>query len=329
MTTPPVGADGTPAVTPLGPAPFAVTAPPELTLDAGRAGSVPFTITNLTGRPVKARLLPRGQSGTPDSWLSIVGPAEVPMGVGATVTAAVQVSVAVDAPAGQHALRLDVVAEDDTETVAGQSVAFAVAPPQLVKRRAPWLVIAIIAAVVLVIGGGVTFFLLTRDHPPVNASIPLINGAAEVGQTLTANPGVWNGDISGFEYVWLRCPPTGPDCLELIKGPQATYVLAAEDLANLIKVRVVPNNDVTAAAESRAVGPIASAPVAVPPLIGQPLSVARATVESLGLTIKVNGGQKRPRFCQMVESQDPTSGTVVPAGSTIVVSVFSIIDRRC
>ena len=54
-------------------APFAVAAPPELMLDgATRAGAARFTVTNLTGRPVRARMIPRGQDGAADGWLAVV-----------------------------------------------------------------------------------------------------------------------------------------------------------------------------------------------------------------------------------------------------------------
>ena len=129
-------------------APFAVTAPPELTLMPDRTGTTTFTITNLTGRPVRARLIPRGGLGADSSWVTVSGPAEVPMGVAATITANLRVVVPPTAPGGQHLVGLDVVAEDDTETVTGQSVAFTAPPPPtagpVVKKKRRWLRILLI-----------------------------------------------------------------------------------------------------------------------------------------------------------------------------------------
>ncbi|GAA2095452.1 hypothetical protein GCM10009841_06580 [Microlunatus panaciterrae] len=128
--------------------PFTVTAPAELKLAPDRTGTTTFTVTNLTGRPVRARLMPRGDRGAETFSFAVVGGAEIPMSVGSTITADVRVVVPPTAPAGQHLLILEVVAEDDTETVVGQSVAFSVGAPSVVpvrpRRKYHWLRIALI-----------------------------------------------------------------------------------------------------------------------------------------------------------------------------------------
>jgi hypothetical protein len=128
------------------PAPFAVTAPPDVKLGPTRTGTTTFTVTNLTGRPLRARMIPRGRGGAADSWMAVVGDAEIPMGVAATVTVDIAVTVPVDAPGGQHLLVLEVVPEDDTETVIGQSVSFTAPPPKPVEvqKQRPWLRILLI-----------------------------------------------------------------------------------------------------------------------------------------------------------------------------------------
>jgi hypothetical protein len=124
------------------PAPFTVTAPPELKLGPTRAGTTTFTVTNLSGRPVRARMIPRGQNGAADAWMAVVGETEVPMAVATTVTVDVSVTVPETAPGGTYRLLLDVVPEDDTETVTGQSVSFTAPPPTtpvVVKKDRHWL----------------------------------------------------------------------------------------------------------------------------------------------------------------------------------------------
>jgi len=123
------------------PAPFAVTAPLELKLGPTRAGTTTFTVTNLTGRPVRARMIPRGRNGAADAWMAVVGVTEVPMGVATTVTVDVSVTVPETAPGGTYLLVLDVVPEDDTETVIGQAVSFTAPPPKpaAVKQDRHWL----------------------------------------------------------------------------------------------------------------------------------------------------------------------------------------------
>jgi hypothetical protein len=166
MTIPASGDVGVPGVADIGAQLFAVTAPSELTLAADRTGSTSFTVTNLTGRPVKVRLIPRGQAGASDAWFLVVGPSEVPIAVGATITATVQVRVPPEVPAGSHSLLLNVVDERNTEPVTGQSVAFAVPPAAVVTRkRFPWWIL-VVAAVALALIIGVVVFFLTRDTNP-------------------------------------------------------------------------------------------------------------------------------------------------------------------
>jgi PASTA domain-containing protein len=165
MTIPPTGDIEVSGVPNIGAQLFAVTAPAELTLAANRTGSTSFTVTNLTGRPVKVRLIPRGQAGALDAWLSVVGAKEVPMAVGATITATVQVQVPPEVPAGAHGLLLEVVPEDNTESVTGQSVAFAVPPVTVTRKRFPWWIL-IVAAVGMALIIGLVVFLLTRGDRP-------------------------------------------------------------------------------------------------------------------------------------------------------------------
>jgi hypothetical protein len=140
---------------------FAVTAPAELALGTDRTGSTSFTITNLTGRPVKIRLIPRGRAGAQDTWLSVVGGNEVPMAVGATITATIQVRVPPDVSAGSYRFVLEVVPEDNTESVTGQSVAFTVPAPVVTGRRIPWWIL-IAAAVGMTLIIGLLVLLLIR-----------------------------------------------------------------------------------------------------------------------------------------------------------------------
>ncbi len=176
--TPSFGGLGPIAVPPPGATPFAVTASPHLTLAGDRTGRTSFTITNLTGRPVRARLTPRGSEGADDSWLAVDGPTEIPMGVAATVVVPLTVTVPEEAPAGQGTVQLAVVPEDDTEKlVLGQAVSFVVPPPRE-KPKVPWLIIAIVAALVLLVGGGVTYILLRSPAGVRNTEVPTVAGTA-------------------------------------------------------------------------------------------------------------------------------------------------------
>ncbi len=89
---------------------FAISTPEAmLALEPTRTREVPFTVTNLTGHTVRARLVPRGLDGAPDDWFSVMGEAERSFGDGGIQQVRVLVDPALGAAAGTYAFRLDVV----------------------------------------------------------------------------------------------------------------------------------------------------------------------------------------------------------------------------
>lgn len=179
------------------PAPFAVTGPPSVALTAGRTGETTYTVTNLTGRPVKARFRARGAGGALDPWFHLTGPAELSMVAAGTATVTVRLAVPPAVAEGSYALLLEVVAEDDTEAVTGQVTSFAVPAPVALPRPFPWLMIAVIAAVVLVLGGGALWLIFGRDEPqpPLGPASAPTSSASPVPSPLPNND-----CIEG--YVW-------------------------------------------------------------------------------------------------------------------------------
>ncbi|MGI9094268.1 MAG: hypothetical protein ACR2F4_01680 [Thermoleophilaceae bacterium] len=108
---------------------------------------------------------------------------------------------------------------------------------------------------------------------PANASAPVITGAAQEGQTLSASEGGWTGTSPiTYSYEWLRCTstctPTG------VAGP--TYPLGVADVGSQLTVVVTAANEAgsaTATATSPAVAalpPAASPPAASPPAASPP-----------------------------------------------------------
>jgi hypothetical protein len=73
-----------------------------------------------------------------------------------------------------------------------------------------------------------------------NAVVPSIGGAAQQGQTLTANPGVWNGAPSGFTYQWNRC--TGGTCAAISGATGTTYLVGTADSGSTLEVTVTGAN---------------------------------------------------------------------------------------
>ncbi len=164
-TPPPAVPEETAA--PGGPLPFAVTGPGDLQLSPDRTGTTTFTVTNLTGRPVRVRLQPKSATAEHDSWYSVAGDPEVPMTVGATITVDVRAKVPAGAPAGQDSVHLRAVDEADPELVTdGQPVAVAIPAAPEQPKKSPFVLIAVLALVVLLVGGGAIWWFLIRKPAP-------------------------------------------------------------------------------------------------------------------------------------------------------------------
>jgi hypothetical protein len=338
MTSPEHRPLGPSTPTAEGPAPFSISAPTELTLAADRSGTTTFTVTNLTGRPVRARLLPKGVGSTDQAWLSVVGEAERPLAVAGTVTVDVKVTVPPTTPAGTYTARLDVAAEDATETVAGQTVSFKVPEPEK-KKGAPVGLFILIAVVVLaLIAGGVYFFLLRGGGAPENTAAPTVSGKSAVGQPLTATKGQWKGAVVQ-SFQWQRCLGTD-SCVDIAGATAATYVPVPADVDKSIRVDelafgVDPAKDAAGAAKSKAdkpsaqIGPVLQKTVDVPNVVTQKLSVASKTLVDAGLLPAPIDGfffGTVPDPCDPpVISQNPTGGNV-KAGQAVALSHRPIPD---
>jgi hypothetical protein len=76
--------------------------------------------------------------------------------------------------------------------------------------------------------------------PPSNTSSPTISGPAQVGATLTADPGTWTGKGVTFSYQWFRC---GLLFCTGISGETAqTHVLTSGDAGSRMLVQVTGTN---------------------------------------------------------------------------------------
>src|SRR5205823_5355942 len=91
--------------------------------------------------------------------------------------------------------------------------------------------------------------------PPSNSSAPMISGTPQVGDTLTASPGVWAGDTPmPFSYAWSDGATGQAD------------KLTSGDAGQSIAVTVTATNDAGSAhATSQPVGPVQAAPPPPPP----------------------------------------------------------------
>lgn len=88
----------------------------------------------------------------------------------------------------------------------------------------------------------ITVTVNPMNDAPVNTTLPVITGTAQVGQTLNATIGIWNdnldsGSIAGYAMQWQRANDTnGNGLTDLVTT--AGYTAVAADLGKVLRVRV-------------------------------------------------------------------------------------------
>ncbi len=236
--TPPPSAESEETSAPGGPLPFAVTGPGDLQLSPDRTGTTTFTVTNLTGRPVRVRLQPKSADSQHDSWYSVAGDPEVPMTVGATITVDVRAKVPADVAAGKDSLHLRAVDEADPEQLTdGQPVAVAIPDPPAPTKKSPFVLIAVLALVVLLTGGGaIWWFLLRGSGAPTAVAAPVITGNPLVGQVLTASTGTWKS-ASSTDIQWYACS-SATSCTAIPGATGAQFQVSSAQTGTQLKVIV-------------------------------------------------------------------------------------------
>ena len=79
---------------------------------------------------------------------------------------------------------------------------------------------------------------VVRTAAPVNTSLPIVIGNAQVGQSLAvASNGVWSGSPTSFGYQWQHCNVDVVLCTDVAGATGTTYALHLADLG--FRMRVV------------------------------------------------------------------------------------------
>jgi fibronectin type 3 domain-containing protein len=82
---------------------------------------------------------------------------------------------------------------------------------------------------------------------PANTAPPTVGGAAQVGASLTADPGRWTGNAPiSYGFQWEMCRASGEECFDVEAGEggtSATIALGPFDLGWILRVRVTATNE--------------------------------------------------------------------------------------
>lgn len=77
---------------------------------------------------------------------------------------------------------------------------------------------------------------------PTSTAAPTISGSPQLGSTLTASQGSWDGSPSGFAFAWSRCDTNGDSCATIDGATSNTYTVTDADAARTLRISVVATN---------------------------------------------------------------------------------------
>ncbi len=88
-----------------------------------------------------------------------------------------------------------------------------------------------------------TLAVMAVPVAPANTGAPTVSGTAQVGHTLSADPGTWTGTQPiSYAYRWRRCDSGGAGCADIVPAGAQTYILASNDVGATIRVVVTASN---------------------------------------------------------------------------------------
>ncbi len=149
---------------------------------------------------------------------------------------------------------------------------------------------------------------------PVNSGgLPSISGVDEEGQLLSASPGSWTNDPTGFSYRWEDCNSSGERCASISGTTASTYKLVARDVGDSVRVVVTATN-------SGGSGQATSEPTDV--IVSRPISGQAVYVSQSGAGGQTGEGscaQARPLTWLKDAANWGSGGGHVGAGTTVTL----------
>ena len=173
-----------------------------------------------------------------------------------------------------------------------------------------------VATVLFVLAGVVP--AMADSFPPANDSLPSIAGTAKEGQTLTVDPGTWEGTGPiTFSYEWARCTTTGAPCASIAAAASDTYTLGQVDVGTTIRATVTASNEAGSSSKTSAQTSVVA---------GRPQSASDPVIGAAGdiacdpASKNFNGGLGTKSACR----EKYTSDLLVNTGLSAVLAVGDV-----
>jgi hypothetical protein len=137
------------------------------------------------------------------------------------------------------------------------------------------------------------FFLVSDEGPATSTGAgptvgaPAGGGAAHDGETLSADPGPWNGTGTlTYAYQWQRCDANGANCVDIPGATGSHYTPTGADVGHTVRVVVTATNEAgtsTPTASTPIAVKASSAPVsATPPVLSGPAAQGHSLTANPG-----------------------------------------------
>lgn len=299
-----------------------------IVLDGAGRGEVSLTVTNTAPTQDRAVLTVTALDGAAESWFTIDQPQKA-VPPGQSVTYLCSVVVPPETAPAVYACQFVVYSADrdpgetsaTSRRVTLEKKAPAVAPP-----RKPWWPFLVAAVVVAIVIGVVLWLLLKDDGGFDNTEAPVIDGAAEVLQVVTASPGEWSEEGLEFSFEWQRCDADGAACTAIDGATLPAYAIGVDDVDATLRVQVTATTaeGESAGAVSEPVGPVGPVPVEqvpMPDVVGSPRSDAVRELRA-NFQVEVLLAGTAVRNCNPpVESQGPAPDVVLNRGERVAISI--------
>jgi len=84
--------------------------------------------------------------------------------------------------------------------------------------------------------------LVSSAAAPTPTTNPSVSGSLQVGSTVTASQGTWNGSPTSYTFAWSRCDAQGDSCATIDGATSSTHRLAQAAAGRALRVSVVATN---------------------------------------------------------------------------------------